>query len=231
MVIAGATEEEENTHNSMAMGPERSKPLHNFSMGCLKWGNQRFLRCVKIDSEGAGPAVGRRSPDSGMEKSLVVRRREGNFQKPGSLHCSRKSPSPAAEIENLRKGRVEGDGDDGIEAVRTKLLLDLQEAVDKMNFTFARGGKAVAEESAPAARPWNLRSKRAAWIGGDGGGEKTLTIDDRGRIAEKKERRNLTVQLSRQEVEEDYYAILGQRPPRRPKKRAKIVQNQMDAYV
>ena len=42
---------------SMAMGPERSKPLHNFNLPCLKWGNQRHLRCMKVSS-GSDAGVG-----------------------------------------------------------------------------------------------------------------------------------------------------------------------------
>ncbi|KOM37332.1 hypothetical protein LR48_Vigan03g071300 [Vigna angularis] len=33
----------------MATGPERSKPLHNFSLPCLKWRTQRLLRCVNAN--------------------------------------------------------------------------------------------------------------------------------------------------------------------------------------
>ncbi|KAJ0959122.1 hypothetical protein HanPSC8_Chr00c476g0808751 [Helianthus annuus] len=30
---------------------ERLKPLHNFDLPCLKWGNQKLLRCMKADSK------------------------------------------------------------------------------------------------------------------------------------------------------------------------------------
>ncbi|XP_057962726.1 uncharacterized protein LOC131154165 isoform X2 [Malania oleifera] len=254
MVIAGVTEEGQSARKFMAMGPERSKPLHNFSLGCLKWGNQRLLRCVKVNSEGGVSAADSGSPGSGTDKSSLVRRGEDDFEKRGSLYCSEtfmKSPSPAAGIESLKRPRIESDGDDGIEAVRAKLLFDLQAAADKMKVALVREGQAAEEESATAARPWNLRTRRAACKapagGGGGGGGKSFKVDEsrpglsplksenkfsmsRGIAAspEKKERRKFTIPLSRQEIEEDYYAILVHRPPRRPKKRAKIVQKQID---
>ncbi|MCD9645964.1 hypothetical protein HAX54_035404 [Datura stramonium] len=54
----------------MAMGPERSKPLHNFTLPCgLKWGNQRYLRCggSKIP-DGEMSSYNRRSELMGRRK-------------------------------------------------------------------------------------------------------------------------------------------------------------------
>lgn len=58
----------------MAMEPERSrssspstttKPLHNFTMPCgLRWGNQKFLRCMKVNSNGEISTIERRSLSS-----------------------------------------------------------------------------------------------------------------------------------------------------------------------
>lgn len=45
---------------------------------------------------------------------------------------------------------------------------------------------------------------------------------------EKRERAKLSVPLSKRDIEEDFYAMVGHRPPRRPKKRARIVQKQLD---
>ncbi|GAB4838237.1 hypothetical protein Ancab_027768 [Ancistrocladus abbreviatus] len=46
---------------------------------------------------------------------------------------------------------------------------------------------------------------------------------------EKRPRVKFSVSLSRQEVEEDFMEMLGKRPPRKPKKRPKYVQKQLDA--
>lgn len=45
---------------------------------------------------------------------------------------------------------------------------------------------------------------------------------------EKRERAKFSVPLSKRDIEEDFYAMVGHRPPRRPKKRARIVQKQLD---
>lgn len=62
-------------------------------------------------------------------------------------------------------------------------------------------------------RPWNLRSCRGSI----------------GRPASRKERRpRFSVPLSSDEIEEDIYAVTGSRPRRRPRKRSRIVQKQID---
>ena len=60
---------------------------------------------------------------------------------------------------------------------------------------------------------------------GDGGREKS---PGRRLATEKKEREKFSVALSKKEIEEDFMAMMERRPPRRPKKRPRIVQNQMD---
>ncbi|XP_057962147.1 uncharacterized protein LOC131153715 [Malania oleifera] len=111
---------------------------------------------------------------------------------------------------DFEKPRAENIGGDfnGIEAVRTTLL-------DKLKVNFGREWEAVTAESssfAPTAKPWNLRARKV---------ERKATIDG--------DKAKFTIPLSRQEVEEDYLAMLGHKPPRRPKKRAKAVQKEIDA--
>ena len=48
---------------------------------------------------------------------------------------------------------------------------------------------------------------------------------------EKIPRAKFSVSLSREEVERDFLAVAGIRPPRRPKKRPRIVQKQLDVRV
>lgn len=258
MVVSGVEKEEKGLnrdHRKLIMptlGPERSKPpLHNFPMDCLKWGNQKFLRCVKVDSDSDAAFDRRSSPDR--------RRRLDDFEKRGSLDFPGSfANSPLSGIGGSKRSRVESEGEDGIEAVRMKLMLDFQTAVDKVKVSLMGEAEEEAEEesvaaaaAAAAVKPWNLRTRRAACKAPNGGGEgkssgvkerrhdlsplKTENKSSRLRgtsvavaSPEKKQRRNLTVTLSRREIEEDYYAILGERPPRRPKKRAKIVQKNLD---
>lgn len=106
----------------------------------------------------------------------------------------------------------------------------------------------AAVEEAPAepeVRPWNLRTRRAA-IGGGGNSvlgkvsinncsplrndsAKSPRLRGDKRDRKEKERAKFSVPLSKKEIEEDFMVMLCQRPARRPKKRPRIVQKQMDA--
>ncbi|GMP58905.1 hypothetical protein CsSME_00022402 [Camellia sinensis var. sinensis] len=228
----------------MAMGSERSKPLHNFTMPCLKWGSQRYLRCMKMNPNGEVCSADRRSSASEVDKRLIGRRigrtdRKESFQK---------SPSPAETEVGVfgRKSKAASDGDDGIEAVREKLMFDLQTAADKMKVAILREGledvrpptAAAAPAEADGARPWNLRTRRAACkaptgingaIGGGGGLVGDVTVPAGENLAgEMRDRAKFSVSLCRREIGDDFMVIAGHRPPRRPKKRPKIVQEQLD---
>lgn len=69
------------------------------------------------------------------------------------------------------------------------------------------------EEVQPVARPWNLRSRRGF----------RLSSEKR-----ENERARFSVSLSVEEIEEDVYAVTGSRPRRRPKRRPRVVQRQLD---
>jgi hypothetical protein len=231
------------SEKAMEMGSERSKALHNFTLSSLKWGNQRYLRCKKPSPPDDVVKVDRRSPVSRTESSPATRRRE---------------------LERRRKR--DWKPEEGIEAVREKLMFDLKTAANKMKDALRKEveeeeeeieeEEETGEESAvEAMRPWNLRTRRAhckAPIEEGKGlriGERKnvnssspLRSDNNGgvrsarlrggvggaAVENKEERTKLMVSLSRKEVEEDFMAILGQRPARRPKKRHMNVQKQLD---
>lgn len=133
----------------MAMGTERSRALHNFTMpGELRWRNQRLLRCLKVNSTTAQISPPRRSTidKSFSSDQLHHRHRNNSTQQPGSsrdtgierdkdsssesLHGSLKAgptPPPASDV-----GRRFSDGGDGIAAIREKVMFDLQTAADKI---------------------------------------------------------------------------------------------------
>ncbi|BAU02775.1 hypothetical protein VIGAN_11235500 [Vigna angularis var. angularis] len=166
----------------MATGPERSKPLHNFSLPCLKWGTQRLLRCVNGDLD-------RRSSRFDAPQNGVVR------------------------DPNKRKMN---DGD----------------------AVFLGGlGEEASGVANHAMMPWNLRTRRAACKAPQNEEERRFL--DMGcslpQVKEKKKmlvtgnkRVKFSVSLSKEEVEQDFWALVGTRPPRRPKKRPRIVQRQLN---
>ncbi|KAE8663840.1 Detected protein of unknown function [Hibiscus syriacus] len=267
----------------MAMGPRRSKPLHNFDLPCLKWGNRRHLRCMKLDdaSNATNSSFAfadqyqhcrrrvfqrRRSPPSKLETLVVggMRRREPESSSSPSrknTYCAREQPLMIPK----------GEAAAGIEAVREKIMKDLKTAADEIKgaifrdegsddadeFEEPKNKQKVKEkerEDSPAVevepRPWNLRARRAACkapIDGEVTNNnysspmtnevfKSLRVRDKGpslasappAADKKRPRPKFSVSLSKEEIEEDFKAMVGHRPPRRPKKRARNVQKQLD---
>ncbi|KAF3431892.1 hypothetical protein FNV43_RR26628 [Rhamnella rubrinervis] len=242
----------------MAMGRERSRALHNFDLPCLKWGNQRLLRCMKENSAGGafdGEADHQQSVAFRFERTPVSQRRRVFEPERRGFRV----PMPRTES---------GEEEEGIEAVREKLMSDLKTAANKLKDAILKEEAVVAEGDdadndaepvevlpapAPAIaldlRPWNLRTRRVACKSSNGGGVKGLRIEERkpnnsplrsegnsgGKsprpvrgLPENKERPKFRVALTRKEIDEDFMEILGHRPPRRPKKRPRMVQKQLD---
>ena len=100
-------------------------------------------------------------------------------------------------------------------------------------------------------KPWNLRPRKPAVpvagaasrsgngeameAGGTVNGEGAKSMRLRGMMmgeaqcsSERKEKRKFWIALSREEIEEDIFVMTGSRPARRPRKRPKNVQKQMD---
>ncbi|XP_061345020.1 uncharacterized protein LOC133290890 [Gastrolobium bilobum] len=186
----------------MAMGPERSKPLHNFSMPCLKWGNQRFLRCVKVTTE------------------------------PSPLPLDPHQHEQPHKRNNNQIDPFQNSNDD-IDAVREKLMIDLRVAANKLKVSIFEEGNGNGNPM-----PWNLRARRAACKEPHHEDQRN-PIDSVGKAKENNknkkkkkkktnERAKFSVSLSKEEVEQDFLALVGTRPPRRPKKRPRIVQRQLD---
>nr|XP_010921914.1 uncharacterized protein LOC105045357 [Elaeis guineensis] len=230
-----------------------SNPLDNFSFPILKrWGNQRMLRCANVNRKGEiiGGDRGPSLPAAASERRAL----------------------PAGARIRVPEEESEGGDDGGLEELRAKLMGHLREAADWIKIGVTRpllGGKAEGDvlvqaparameaglapelepssSAAEAARPWNLRTRRAACkdsIGTGGrqpgcspappaaaaersGRERMVRL--RSESAGKRERPKFSVALTPEEIEEDIYAVTGSRPRRRPKKRPRIVQKQLDS--
>ncbi|KAK8677130.1 hypothetical protein V6N13_142686 [Hibiscus sabdariffa] len=260
----------------MGMGSQRLNPLHNFKLPCLKWGNQRYLRCMKL-GDASTAAVDdrhlprrfhvvqkRRSPPSSKFDGLMV----------GGTRRQESESYPSNDYGRERRFRVsKGEAAEGIEAVREKIMKDLKTAADKIKDEIFRDKasdgdevedgendfeepklerKEKEREESPAveARPWNLRTRRAACMAPvDGGGTNnnynsptrnevisSLRVRGRGQTVasaaadeKKRERPEFSVTLSKQEIEEDFMVMVGRRPRKRPKKRARYVQRELDS--
>ncbi|MED6184944.1 hypothetical protein PIB30_052326 [Stylosanthes scabra] len=274
---------------TMAMGPERSKPLHNFMFPCLKWGTQRYLRCMKDPSTDA--TGDRRSP----APPLTPNKREFDVSATtdvarGSEKRMRVAAAAAAGASKHsppRSGIHANDG--GIDAVREQLMFDLKTEADRMKDAILRkeaevaavaagnddvdvvverkarefaptpGGTSAAAVTVAEMRPWNLRTRRApcrdpavvsgeSWKGmvrieekrpcssplrttggGFSGGSGVVMPPKLKAGPEKMEKVKFSLPLARKDIEDDFMKLVGHRPPRRPKKRPRIVQRQLDS--
>nr|XP_043612854.1 uncharacterized protein LOC122584849 [Erigeron canadensis] len=139
-------------------------PLHNFDLPVLKWGNQRLLRCMKVEDMYGDVSVGNRKRASesygggggdGGGYVTGTRRRESKVNK---RFRSNDYNFPSSEKLNPVAGVT---GDDEIEATREKLMFDFQTEVDKMKDAILRERLSVPTP-ASVEKPWNLRTRRAA---------------------------------------------------------------------
>ncbi|URE09162.1 hypothetical protein MUK42_23536 [Musa troglodytarum] len=216
-------------------GVTQGSLLHNFSFPILKtWGRHRVLRCMSVNGKGEAVAGGRRrsapcpkpawprirasaesgeGDDPGIEEvreKLLVHLREAAdrmklvvplLPKSGSLKAA-PEPTPEPEV------RADTEAD-------------------------------TAPAPAPAAVPWNLRTRRGAaratmeierhpGCSPPGAAEKR-TVRLRSEDSERRERPKFSISLTREEIDEDMYAVTGCRARRRPRKRARVVQKRLDA--
>ncbi|CAK7349705.1 unnamed protein product [Dovyalis caffra] len=196
---------------------ERSKQLHNFSLPCLKWGNQRLLRCVKVS-------------DDINDHQDHQHQQQGFQSKPINLVSYKNHKPNPIQVNNFAEKR-----------------LKLPSSSPSFVVEEEKGGN--IDES---PRPWNLRTRRAACKAPLRIEEQTtrrnvavspsryLEIDSpkkyyeslmirRQQSFEMKEKVKFSVPLSKREIEEDFLEMVRIRPPRRPKKRPRIVQKYLDS--
>lgn len=232
---------------------QRTKTLHNFPLPNL-WGNQRHLKCMKIDSNSNGGGSGdhrlrRRSPPlKYSDSSVSIPFRFGDSDHRRSRDAAFKSGS-----------------EEGIEEFRVKIMSDLKTVRDKITQSMFKkdvieeeeeeingsGSGSGQEKEISPVKPWNLRKRRAACKEPDSNSLKNQIV--KGFVIEEKKivmnpspvrgggvveaetkkimRAKFAVKLSKKEIEEDFMEMLGHRPPRRPKKRPRTVQKKLDVSL
>ncbi|KAF2298706.1 hypothetical protein GH714_025580 [Hevea brasiliensis] len=191
---------------------DRSKPLHNFSLPCFKWGHQRVLRCVKVTDD----------PHHRSSSSIP----NGFQSKPTCLDTPENhKPIPIQEYPISPDLRF----NEGAKRLKVSPLLEEERGNDD------------------STRPWNLRTRRAACKAplrmdekrNIDSPKKILEIDSprrndtslikRQSMEPLKDRVKFSVPLSKEEIEQDFMEIARIRPPRRPKKRPRMVQKYLDS--
>ncbi|XP_058088455.1 uncharacterized protein LOC131235336 [Magnolia sinica] len=231
----------------MAAIPERTRSLHNFSFP--KWGIQKNLRlrCIKTNPNGDISSPFRSSiPESdGPNRSRTYLQPLLQSPPPSSTPPSspklQNAPSVRRKDGDLklriycRKSRTEKEGESNqLPSVDRRTEICAAVEVEK-------------EAELPRKKPWNLREKISCpnarnRIGNFSAlipppaGNKLKSQRLRALAAAacsgengKKEKLEFSISLSRKEIEEDFMAITGSKPPRRPKKRPKNIQKILDA--
>ncbi|CAM8933930.1 unnamed protein product [Rhodiola kirilowii] len=151
------------------------------------------------------------------------------------LHC--KKLEDDTDSDRSDRGR-RSDGGSQIEAIGEKLMLDFKLRVENLKVVGTieenrekEKEKAVVRVEAESSRPWNLRTRRSpAPVPAANG---AVAVERRkgsgGRLrGVVEEKVKFRVPLRREEVEEDFLMMGGIRPPRRPKKRPRAIQKELD---
>ncbi|KAJ4957258.1 hypothetical protein NE237_014041 [Protea cynaroides] len=203
----------------------------------------------EAESEGASASICRKDSEAENRKYQIGSRNSKN--RFGFSSCS----SAALTTEKLLKNPTVSEADAvGLEESKTKLLIRFrtsgkEESVSKNKAAAVPADGGEVEESAP--KPWNLRPRRAVFkapVDNGGASKNGDFLDDfppmqppenlpkslrlrgfaEGHNVEKKEKRQLSISLTREEIEEDIFSLTGSKPSRRPRKRARNVQKQLD---
>ncbi|OWM88355.1 hypothetical protein CDL15_Pgr003767 [Punica granatum] len=231
----------------MATAPVKSQPLHNFSLpNFLRWGggsnghHPRFRRSAMAGESASAETDSDRNesdPDSrpiraGSRHShrfLFGAGSSGNLDKP-------RGQSPDLKEENQRisgrNGKIssKNDGNESEGAEEAEAEAEAQEEAVQRPWNlrprranpsprvgeFSEAAAAIAQSPGENQQPKSTRLRGLAETSAVAGGER-------------KEKRRFWIALSKEEIEEDIFVMTGSRPARRPKKRAKHVQKQLNS--
>ncbi|KAK1269084.1 hypothetical protein QJS04_geneDACA018533 [Acorus gramineus] len=256
MVMSEITEREPPPPPATDNPPRReAKVLHNFSMSDLKWGNQRLLRCVKTHRTTTGRD---RRFAGGGSASAERRHRASSSATPPLQEKVYRFPPAAPSIRAAPEGDDGDSGLEEIRAKLLSHLERAAEKMKRLSLsedvptaaaaaattTVGDGGSGGGVETT-SLKPWNLRTRRTACKGNprpsspvpeNNHQPRSLRLrglapagaGSEGVSEPKKERPRLSVSLTREEIEEDIFGLTGSKPSRRPKKRPKSVQKQLD---
>lgn len=205
----------------MTTAPMKSQPLHNFSLPFLKWGAPHPNRTR------TPPPTESDHNDSTRHQRVVGSR---------SSRAQRLSfPSSSTNPQN-----------DAVETPQRQRALSAEKAIKEPAAAETEEVEEEEEEEGEVVgKPWNLRPRKVqeALVGMtvfDNRGDNNVNtkapkstrlremVESRGNNGEKKEKNKFWVTLSREEIEEDIFIMTGSRPARRPRKRPKNVQKQLD---
>ncbi|KAL2472089.1 Protein of unknown function (DUF1639) [Abeliophyllum distichum] len=188
----------------METAPIKSQPLHNFSLPQLKWAHKNSTSQHHRFRRRDSPDHRQPDPDFYSESRLVKPR-------PEQLPFIPKSPPQngvvcAEEEENW-----------GGKPWYLRPRKEVKAAAVKKETTVenSRINSTTSAVKSNRLRGWAEGGQQSGGLGMGFG-------------VERKEKMKIWISLSREEIEEDVYALTGSKPARRPKKRSKNTQKQLD---
>ncbi|KZV42089.1 hypothetical protein F511_11685 [Dorcoceras hygrometricum] len=154
----------------MAMGTQRSSALHNFTFPVgLRWGNQRFLRCIKVDSHAqVSPPLSQFTANDAdasdhhhhKQQSFDKRRSTGDGGRDQDSIASKFLPFGSLQIGSAQPPvsdggrRISEVEDGGFAAMREKAIVHVQTAAEKSKaVTFEDGRKSGAVSASLPPHP------------------------------------------------------------------------------
>lgn len=197
--------------------PLKSQQLHNFSLPQLKW-NKKNRRAT--DS----PPRHHRSP---IRDSDSDQRKDEHVEKDSKPD----KDSKAKIYIRIRKGSKVAESVDN-ETDKSDQMLKKDEIHGEKGVVIENCENEEVEEP----KTWNLRPRKAGKnvMNADNKGtmkvqeNRTRGISNNNVVERNEKKQKFSVSLSREEIEEDFLLLTGSKPPRRPKKRTKTVQKQLD---
>ncbi|GLT35097.1 hypothetical protein SLA2020_095770 [Shorea laevis] len=220
----------------MATAPVKSQPLHNFTFPFLKWGNHGIATdqrrgSPELDSDSELP----RQPRVGSRSARV--QRVSFTSKSIRQHRQQQREETSVELEEETQSENQRQEEAMSPARQRKHVAGNEKEGNETGEE-----EEEHEEVETAKRPWNLRPRKPeamVTVAVEKQSEiavaapKSMRLrafaENGGGVVEKKEKRRLWIALSKEEIEEDVYAMTGSRPARRPRKRPKNVQKQLDS--
>ncbi|KAL6979766.1 hypothetical protein U1Q18_021421 [Sarracenia purpurea var. burkii] len=242
----------------MATAPVKSQPLHNFSLPLLRWGHKNQMNSTHryrrpsetilrhspsppVDHYRSSPSEqdfdggdsgggGCRNESESDNRRLPVGSRSAQRNRFSFASCS--SQKQQAAVLEREGNDVEGESErekvcnevDAEESLAKPWNLRPRKAVSKTGMEIGRASKNGELQDTVPTVPEILEVQQTENV------PKSMRLRGfaEGHGLEKKEKRKFWIALSREEIEEDVFAITGSRPARRPKKRPKSIQKQLD---
>lgn len=215
----------------MATAPMKSHPLHNFSLPFLKWGATTSANTQQHNRGRITPPTDASEPDKDAD---------ADHHKDSVRPCCVGSRSSRVQrLSFSSSDKAQKDESDRMQKHTTGAEVEKNETQEE--------AEEHEEEVVVVEKPWNLRPRKGlqeAFVNAvvmeshNQSGNNVNTkpkslrlremVESRGGHGEKKEKNKFWLTLSREEIEEDIFVMTGSRPARRPRKRPKNIQKQLD---